>query len=290
MMNKNYETFIPRQFMIEQYYEYHHYIDDIPPNVDFHQHSFYEVFIFLSGNANYIIEGKTYKLRPGDILLTSNEDIHCPEIYQGKPYERFVIWLSSDFFEYIKDFCDDLSTCFADASSKDYRLIRPSEHAFTKMKQCINQLDSLRIDFNIGNKALIYAKMIELLVHISRTYYDTIDTTISISEDISEDNQINQVITYINEHLSEELSLDLIADTFYLSKFYLSKKFKQYTGLSIYQYILKKRLIFARNMISNEIPVTEAYKLSGFGDYSNFLKAFKREFSCTPTNYKKQMY
>lgn len=141
----------------------------------------------------------------------------------------------------------------------------------------------------MGSKALTHARIIEFLVQISRAYYDTADMVVSISEDISEDNRINQIVTYINEHLSEELSLDQIADAFYLSKFYLSKRFKQYTGLSIYQYIMKKRLTVARNMLSEGVPVIEACNQCGFGDYSNFLKAFKREFTCTPTSYMKQM-
>lgn len=285
-MKKIQEEFTLRQFMVERYYEYHHYINTTPPSVDFHQHPFYEIFVLLSGNVNYIIEGRTYKLRPGDILLTSNQDIHKPEIFSGKPYERFVIWLSDDFFDYISDFGDDLSACFADASSKDYRLIRPNEHRFTKMKRLIDQLDHLRAVPNLGNKALTHAKIIEFLVQLSRAYYDT---SVSVNDDISEDDMINQIVVFINEHLSEDLSLDQIADAFYLSKFYLSKRFKQYTGLSIYQYIMKKRLTVARNMLAEGVPVIEACNRCGFGDYSNFLKAFKREFTCTPTSYVKQL-
>ncbi len=280
------EEFTLRQFMVEKHYEYHHYVNTTPPEVDFHQHPFYEIFVLLSGNVNYIIEGRTYKLRPGDILLTSNEDIHKPEIFSGKPYERFVIWLSDDFFDYISGFGDDLSQCFADASRKDYRLIRPNEHRVTKMKRLIDQLDHLRAVPNLGNKALAHAKIIEFLVQLSRAYYETSD---SIIDDIGEDNKINHIVSYINEHLSEELSLDQIAEHFYVSKFYLSKRFKQYTGLSIYQYIMKKRLTVARNMLADGVPVIDACNRCGFSDYSNFLKAFKREFTCTPTSYVKQL-
>ena len=288
-MKKLQEEFTMRQFMVERYYEYHHYINATPPDVGFHQHPFYELFVFLSGRANYIIEGRTYKLRPGDILLTSNEDIHSPEIFPGKPYERFVIWLSPDFFEYIKDFGEDLSACFSDASRKGYRLIRPNERRFTKMKNLIDYLDQLRAVPNIGNKAMTHAKIIEFLVQISRAYYEDANSADSITNDISEDNKINLIISYIVDHLAEELTLDKIAGEFYISKFYLSKRFKQYTGLSIYQYIMKKRLVVARKLLAEGVPVTEAYINCGFSDYSNFLKAFKREFSCTPTNYVKQL-
>ena len=114
------EKFDPRQTMTERYYEFHHTYNETPPDVEFHQHSFYEIFFFLSGNVNYIIEGRSYKLRPGDILLTSSSDIHRPDISPGKPYERIVIWLADDFFERLQDFYDeDFTACFTDAALKD---------------------------------------------------------------------------------------------------------------------------------------------------------------------------
>ena len=56
-----------------------------PSPGEYHEHEFYEIFFFLSGDVSYIIEGSTYQLRPGDILLTSNEDIHKPESGRGNP-------------------------------------------------------------------------------------------------------------------------------------------------------------------------------------------------------------
>ena len=92
LLNSDKDTFTLRQTMERPDFECYHYLDPVPPAVDFHEHEFYEVFFFLSGDVNYIIEGRTYQLRPGDILLTDNRDIHKPDIRPGKPYERFVIW------------------------------------------------------------------------------------------------------------------------------------------------------------------------------------------------------
>ena len=52
--------------------------------------------------------------------------------------------------------------------------------------------------------------------------------------------KINQVVTYINDNLTENLSLDRLASTFYISKYYLSNQFKQYTGLTLYQFHYEK--------------------------------------------------
>lgn len=104
-------------------------------------------------------------------------------------------------------------------------------------------------------------------------------------EDISESGLINGIIRYLNEHITEELCLDAIASHFFTSKFHLSKSFRKYTGISIYQYIMKKRLTIARDLLRSGIPVTTACLECGFGDYSNFLKAFKREYDKNPKEY-----
>lgn len=276
------EEFNPSQIMTERYFEFHHTYNETPPTVEFHQHPFYEIFFFLSGNVNYIIEGKNYSLRPGDVLLTSSSDIHRPDIHPGKPYERVVIWLADDFFGHLKDlYGEDLTACFTDAALKDYRLIRPDSQNILHLKQLCAKISEAKHSMEIGSAALASAYLTEFLVHVSRAYYDTPD---SVKYDVTENEKVNQIISYINENLTENISLDDLAAKFYISKYYLSRQFKQFTGLSLYQYIVKKRLILARNMLRKGYSVMDSCLQCGFGDYSNFLKAFKREFGRNPSN------
>ena len=136
----------------------------------------------------------------------------------------------------------------------------------------------------MGSYALASAYLTEFLVQISRAYYDAPD---SVKYDVTENEKVNQILQYINEHLTEDLSLEHLAARLYTSKYYLSRQFKQFTGLSLYQYIMKKRLILSRNMLRAGSSVMDACFQCGFGDYSNFLKAFKREFGKTPRAYTK---
>ena len=282
------EEFNPSQLMSERYFEFHHTYNETPPEVEFHQHPFYEIFFFLSGNVNYIIEGKNYSLRPGDVLLTGSSDIHRPDIQPGKPYERIVIWLSDDFFGHLRDFYgEDLTTCFTDAALKDYRLIRPDNQNILHLKQLCAQISEAKHSQKMGSYALASAYLTEFLVLVSRAYYDAPD---SIQYDITENKKINQILSYINENLTDELSLEHLAARFYTSKYYLSRQFKQFTGLSLYQYIMKKRLIVSRDLLRSGRSVMDACFQCGFGDYSNFLKAFKREFGKTPSKYLNAMH
>ena len=78
-MSLTFDTFTPRQTMEDDLFECHHYLDRVPPQVEYHEHEFYEIFFFLSGDVSYIIEGSTYQLRPGG---------HPPHQQRGHPQAR----------------------------------------------------------------------------------------------------------------------------------------------------------------------------------------------------------
>ena len=281
-MGLTFDAFTLRQTMEDALFECHHYLDRIPPKVEYHEHEFYEIFFFLSGDVSYIIEGSTYQLRPGDILLTNNEDIHKPEVRAGKPYERYVIWIHPDAIQSFHKLGDDLTACFLDADGRRFKLIRPDSGTVTYLKNLCEKIILTRKDNGFAKETLAYLYLCELLVYLNRAYFALPD---SIWEDVSENSSVNQVVSYINEHLSEELSLDRLANHFYVSKSYLSHKFKEYTGMTLYQFIIKKRLVVARNMLREGIPVTTVCLQCGFNDYSNFLKQFKREFGRSPREF-----
>jgi len=283
MWNMHKDIWTDRQVMLgESAFEFYHYLDDTPPKVEFHQHPFYELFFFLDGNVNYSIEGKTYHLRPGDILLTNSLDIHRPEILPGRPYERVIIWLEDRFFEQMRAGGDDLAACFADAARKDYRCVRPPQSSLIRLRSLCGKISQAQNSTKLGSYTLVCAHLFEFLVEVCRCYFDMVDI---IYEDVTENPKINHVLDFINKNITTNLSLDRIANEFYLSKFYLSRLFKHFTGISIYQYIIKKRVTLSRDMLRVGVPVISACMECGFNDYSNYLKAFKREFGQNPSEF-----
>lgn len=274
--------FNTRQTMEEKHFECYHYLDPIPPLVDFHEHEFYEVYFFLGGDVSYIIDGRTYQLRPGDILLTDNRDIHRPNIRPGKPYERYVLWVHPDFIAQQLELGDNLSACFVDADQKGHKLIRPDSATLSHLKGICEKILRAQSEQAFGSRTLSYAYMTQFLVYLNRAYFAT---PANLDQDVTENEKVNQVVAYINENLQEDLTLDQIAGALYVSKYYLNHLFKAYTGLSLYQFIIKKRLVRARDMLREGYPVMDACLQCGFNDYSNFLKAFKREFGRSPKEF-----
>ncbi len=95
-----------------------------------------------------------------------------------------------------------------------------------------------------------------------------------------------QLCFYIDEHLSEDLSLERLAAELFVSKYHIAHVFKDEIGMSIHQYISKKRLARCREALLGDVPVTKVYLLFGFHDYSSFYRAFKKEYGISPKDFK----
>ena len=95
-----------------------------------------------------------------------------------------------------------------------------------------------------------------------------------------------RVIRYLNNNIDKELSLDKLAKKFFVSKYHIAHVFKENIGLSIHQYITKKRLDLCQEAISGGMSITDAYHHYGFGDYSSFYRAFKKEYGISPKDYR----
>ena len=100
---------------------------------------------------------------------------------------------------------------------------------------------------------------------------------------VQEEQQLSErLIDYIEEHLEEELSLDRMVAEFFVSKYHIAHFFKNHIGMSVHQYVQKKRLEACREAIRNNMKISEAYLLFGFKDYSGFYKAFRKEYGMSP--------
>lgn len=252
-----------------------HINDQTKKDFSYHYHDFHKIIVFISGKVTYHIEGKAYHLKPRDILLVSQGAIHKPEIDPSVPYERYIFWIRDDLS------CQELNTCFQKANDRSFNLVRADSALQERLKDLLPEIEQTLQNEHFGDPVLRNALFTQFMIYINRIFLRT--SSSPDKKTYSSDTQVEQLLKYINRNLSENLSIDQLANRFFFSKYHMMRKFKNETGYTIHNYITSKRLLMARSLISQGIPVIKAAQASGFHDYTTFVRAYKKQFGKAPS-------
>lgn len=254
--------------------------------IPFHYHDFHKIILFLDGNVDYVIEGKTYHLTARDVVFVSAGEIHRPIFLSGSAnYERIVIYVSPSFLERWQQQDpqhNDLSQCFLQAR-KTASVMHQAPGTSHDLLFHMDKLEKTAHGEGFANGLFTEILFIEFMILVNRLLEGH---ELAGLENASYDQKIQDVLAYINQHLAEDLSIDTLAAHTYTSKFYLMRKFKANTGYALHQYIRSKRLLLARDMLRIDMPIAQIAGEVGFADYSTFSRAFREMFQCSPREYR----
>lgn len=246
----------------------------VPRILEMHTHDFYEMFIFLAGDANYHVEGTVYLLEPGDILIMKKAEAHSMWVNRTIPYERTNIGFNADAIvgekqPLLKAFLDDRpfgqynrypAALFPDTAWKKY---------FEKIVAHKKDPVSMQLYLTVLLNELHEAQPL-----VQQTWQQ-------------HENQVTGIINYINNNYTQPLTIDHLCKEFYISSTQLNRIFRNSTGVPVWKYITTKRLLYAKELIENgEMPAVACAK-SGFNDYSPFYRAYKARFGASPKEHRK---
>ncbi len=236
-----------------------------------HHHTCVQLSIILSGELDYTINDETYRLHKGHVVLidshvkhsvTIPKDTKCSDIHIGLNLDGiFDIFPDTPFFEVTLNHEDFLNCALQIAYEHRHH------------KSC----------YPLMLKALI----MRLLVLIQR---ETLEDT--LHHDFSSDNftstekkeVIDFITRYITNHYMNDITLDLFSKNMYLSQAYISKIFKEETGISPIKFLIQTRLSKAKNLLENEkLPIKVVAKQVGYDDVYHFSKLFKKYYGMPPS-------
>ncbi len=252
-----------------------HLTDTNPLPVSYHYHDFYKVFLLLKGDVTYHIEGKTYDLKPYDLVLVNAGEIHKPVI-SSTFYERMILYISPDFLEHYKESGDLLDSCFTNAENNHSHVLRVELFAKSRLYETLVELEASLTQDDFASDLYQNTLFLQFLILLNRASMDSYSSAYVPNSHCN--SKILPILEYIAEHLVEDLSVDTLSSKFYMSRYYLMHLFKKETGYSVANYISTKRLLHARALIQSGTSVTEACFASGFKNYSTFSRAYKKLF------------
>lgn len=251
-------------------------------NIEYHHHEFSKIVIFMSGDVQYMIEGKTYNLKPWDVLFIEKNEIHKCNVNTNIPYERLVIWLKSDIESNNKYF-KSLTACIKSNKEKNTHLLRLRENTSNTIKHLVPKILKYNNSDDSYDIALRNSFLIQALVVLNKAYLK--NNHVDVKSDIFYDKTTEKIMNYINANLQSPLSIEDLSYEFELSKHYLMRKFKKQTGHSIHNYIIQKRLIYALELMKDNSCMYQVAEESGFNEYSTFVRAFKKNYGLSPKKY-----
>lgn len=279
MKKKHRTEFNTRQRMLSKDFEIYYYDDRTLPYLDMHIHDYYEFCFFLEGNVKLQIHDRLFPLRYGDLMLLPPHVPHKAVIENMDiPYRRFVLWISRRYCGHLLATSADYAYLLQYVQTQNDYIFHNDRITFNAMQSRILRLIDEQCSDRFGRAPMIKLCVDDLILFLNRTVHERTHPS-GIRES---DSLYQNVVQYIETHLDEPLSLDVLAGEFYVSKYHIAHVFKDNLGLSVHQYITKKRLSACREAIQSGASVTKAYQTFGFGEYSSFYRAFKKEYGISP--------
>lgn len=238
---------------------------------------------FRKGTTSKRIEGNIYNISEGDLIITTPEELHVAIRTEEHYIEKISLHISDAL---LTAFGGDRTVFFDTILQKQKgigNLILAEVIESLGLDQLLNQCLEYAEEGSLASQVLMNCKTIELLSHLSRL----IETGNKQGMAEPSSNKIvNEMINYINRHYTEDLTLDILADKFYFSKYYISHLFRDYVGVSPYDYLITRRLYLFNDLIRQKQSIRQASFAVGFNNYSNFFRLYKKHFGITPQQFK----
>lgn len=241
-----------------------------------HSHNHMEIAYIISGKAIFNINGVSYEVKEGDIVLINPYEQHygIPTSTKNPSLEFFVGFSNFKFNDMPPE------TLFLN----EHPIITTKTSSRKQFLQLINDIMEENKQNQIGKDFMLQSYITQFILLAIREKQQ---------QNIQAENKktviTKEIISYLHEHFAEKISLEQVAKNLYLSPFYISKVFKEEIGETPINYLIKIRLENAKDLLLNkkDLSIKEISSIVGYDDAYHFSKSFKKYYGLSPAEYKK---
>lgn len=251
----------------------------------YHDHDFTEMTYILSGKGKYIINTMEYDVEAGDLVICNPGVKHTHIVVNPKePTIEFIAGFTDFHFKNMEPNSIELKDggCIIHTTSELKQQL--SMHCYAMIAE--------KESNHVGQYFMFKSHLIQMLLLIIREIIDVERPTQKSYnfESYNKSYAVKRIIHYLNENYEHKISLEQIAHNMYLSPVYISKIFKEETGESPINYLIKIRLEKAKEILleENSGSIKSIANQVGYEDVYHFSKLFKKYYGISPLYYKKR--
>lgn len=264
-----------------QYVQTHRETDQRSGILPIHSHPFFELaYVRGCREMNYVIGDGHYHLQTGDILFIPPGVLHgavLPEL-PGDPCIRDVIWISPHFLNRM----DQMHPNRRVYAAGDSQLLRTAGTEWAGLGELFEKGIMERERRLLGWEGMVAGNTMQILAQVFRAMVDC--SLLILREEKPE--LLYRVMDYLENHLGEKLTLESVSREFDVSKSTITQMFRKRMDTSFYAWLTLRRLIHAKGLIAQGIPLEQVGKQVGFKEHSAFYRAFRQEFGISPREYR----
>lgn len=276
---------LPKGYLNESFRIFH--VKDLGfKEAEFHYHEFHKIIIPINGKTNYLTEAGNHSASPGEILIVPASTLHRPVYSAEEECERYIIWFDRSSISFLEEALIEKLALMTNNMNPEVLQISLKGEDGMKIVKNMAEIETETLHKLPFSKTMTTALFYETLVKISRCA----DQENRMEPSMFADSMIKDVTDYITNNLTTDLGIDEISAALFISKSYLMHRFKDITGDTIHQFVIRKRLAVASSLIASGNRINEACISAGFKDYSSFARAFKKSFGKSPREYNRNVF
>lgn len=257
--------------------------EDSSKNYQLHVQNYVEIYIYMSGEVDYVVEDGYYSLRRGDIVVITPRETHMPVLRADCFYERFYILVPTDSFS--EFFYDPLTDILDRRAKRSPLLVLPEEKREELLSDLYRISSMCYRDMSESDFFAAYMTLAKFISAVGAAFGDSARAVPS-ERQVQLPPLVKEILTYINNHLTAVSSIGELADTFHLSLPYMSSLFRKHIGVPVSTYLRTRRIGYAKQLLEEGKSVTFTCYECGFNDCSHFIRVFRECVGVTPLRYR----
>ncbi|MBQ3252415.1 MAG: helix-turn-helix domain-containing protein [Oscillospiraceae bacterium] len=239
---------------------------------------------FIRGSGSIKVEGKHYDIQEGDIVLLSPHELYHCTVNSDSYHERIVLYVNESILDGFPFDTEGVFDAFTKRDKGNGNLIPAEAVQSVEADKTLTTLLKLFQAPTPTGKLLSVCKVIELLIQLKQVIMPSIQEPLTHASSL-----IDEILVYINQHYKEDIDVSGIAEVFNIHKSYLSHLFTQHVGMSLWNYVILRRLHAFNDLLRKGQSIEESSYMVGFQNYSNFFRLYKKHTGMTPMQFKKQL-